>query len=211
MTFSPLNTRTAILAGSGLCAAAFILSDLVNREMSPVAETVSRFVNTGHGWLVTVGLVGLALAGAASAVRVADRPGRVLLWIWAAGIAVSAVFPADPPGNWAAPSVSETVHGLAAWVALGSFTAAAVVLARRWRGLPGTPRALAPVTAGLAASMVLFVVTLVDAMAFRELPALLGVTERAVIAADLVWMCVAAFRVPAAPAAPVPDRVPARA
>lgn len=139
-------------------------------------------------------------------------PGRVLLGVWAAGIAAAAVFPADPPGNWADPSLSETVHSLSTWSALGAFTAAAIVLGRRWRGLPGTPRALAPVTAAVAVAVALFAVTLVDAMAFRELPALLGVTERAVIAADLAWMCVAAFRTPAAVrTGDSPARVPAHA
>ncbi|MET8337177.1 hypothetical protein [Streptosporangium canum] len=57
--------KKTVLAGVGVGVAAFTISDVVNREMSPVSETVSRFVNTGAGWLVPLGLVAIALAAAA--------------------------------------------------------------------------------------------------------------------------------------------------
>ncbi|MFF0306166.1 DUF998 domain-containing protein [Streptosporangium sp. NPDC004379] len=184
--------KPIILGGAGTCALAFALSDVVNREMSPIGETVSRFVNTQHGWLVTVGLFGFAVTAGALAVGVPDRAGKWLLGSWAACLSVAAIFPADPPGNWDHPSISETVHGLAAWTGLAVFTVAVVILTRRWRRNAGTPLPLRPVAVAVVTGMILFVITLVDVMAFRVLPPLIGLTERFVVAADLAWMCLAA-------------------
>ncbi|MEU6858872.1 DUF998 domain-containing protein [Glycomyces sp. NPDC046736] len=181
-----------VLAGSALTAAAFALSDVVNREMSPVAETVSRFVNTGHGWLVTLGLWGFVLAAAALTLAVPDRAGRVLFGVLTAGVLLAAVFPADPPGQWANPSTAEQIHGLAAWIGLICANVAMLLLSRRWRGREGMPGSLGPVAVCAAIAMGLFMVCTFDAMFFRALPSLIGVTERLAIAADLAWMCLAA-------------------
>ena len=186
--------KKMVLAGVGIGVAAFAISDVVNREMSPVGETVSRFVNTGAGWLVPLGLVAVALAGAALTVTVArsgaGRVGTWLLGIWSAGVLVAAIFPADPPGHWDDPSVSETVHGLAAWAAFAAFLVAAVVLTRAW---PRDP-VLTWATVAVVAGMILFVVTLVDVMVSRSLPPVVGLTERLSLAANLAWMVLAAVR-----------------
>ncbi|WP_197093802.1 DUF998 domain-containing protein [Nonomuraea sp. SBT364] len=188
--------KKTVLAGVGVGGVAFALSDLVNTEMSPVEETVSRFVNTGAGWLVTVGLLAMALAGAALTVAAAragaGRAGTWLLGLWSAGVLVAAIFPADPPGQWDDPSVSETVHGLSAWVAFLAFMIAAVLLTR---GLP-RDALLTGVTVAVVAGMILFVVTLVDVMIARSLPPVVGVTERVAMAANLLWMALAAVRLP---------------
>lgn len=188
--------RKTVLAGVVVGAVAFTISDVVNREMSPVEETVSRFVNTGAGWLVPLGLAAIGIAAAVLTAAVArtgtSRAGTWLLGIWSAGVLVAAIFPADPPGRWDNPSASETVHGLAAWAALLSFMVAAVLLTRAW------PRdnLLAGVTVVVVVGMILFVVTLVDVMVARSLPPVVGVTERIVLAADLAWMGLAAVRLP---------------
>ncbi|MEU4404161.1 DUF998 domain-containing protein [Streptosporangium sp. NPDC023963] len=187
--------RLPVLAGLGLCTVAFTVSDVVNREMSPVAETMSRFVNTHAGWLVTVGMYGLALASALFTVTLArTRTSRTASWlfgIWSAGLLLAAIFPADPPGRWDDPSVSETLHGLAACGALLAFLAGAVLLARRWRRDPSVPGALSAVTVAVVLGMILFVLTLVDVMGARALPSVVGVAERVVIAADVAWLAVA--------------------
>ncbi|WP_336210763.1 DUF998 domain-containing protein [Nonomuraea sp. LPB2021202275-12-8] len=188
--------KKMVLTGIAVGAAAFAISDVVNREMSPVGETVSRFVNTGAGWLVPLGLVAIGLAAAALTVAVArtgtSRAGTWLLGIWAAGVLVAAVFPADPPGQWDNPSISETVHGFSAWAAFLAFMIAAVLLTRAW------PRdaLLTGATVVVVAGMMLFVVTLVDVMVARSLPPVVGLTERVAIAADLAWMALAAVRLP---------------
>lgn len=176
---------SVVIGGAALTAAAFTLSDLVNREMDPVAETVSRFVNTGHGWLVTLGLWAFAAAAAATFLAVRDRAARILMGAFAIGILLAAVLPADPPGHWANPSTSEQIHGLAAWIGLICFNIAAVRLSRR----SPTLRAVAIIA---AVCMGLFMVCTFDAMLFRELPNLIGLTERLAIAADLLWLCLAA-------------------
>ncbi|MFD8530233.1 DUF998 domain-containing protein [Streptosporangium canum] len=188
--------KKTVLVGVGVGVAAFTISDVVNREMSPVGETVSRFVNTGAGWLVPLGLVAVALAAAALTVAVArtgaSRAGTWLLGVWSLGLLLAAIFPADPPGQWDDPSVSESVHGFSAWAAFAAFTAAAVVLTRAW------PRnaLLTGATAALVSGMILFVVTLVDVMISRSLPPVVGLTERIAIAACLGWMALAALRLP---------------
>lgn len=189
--------KNTVIAGAALGALAFAISDVVNTEMSVVAETVSRFVNTDAGWLVTVGLLSIAVGSAALTWMVArsgiSRLGTWLLGLWSAGILLAGIFPADPPGQWDNPSVSETVHGLAAWVALLSIVIASVVLTR---ALPRDPLFTAT-TVVVVVGLVLFMVTLVDAMATRSLPAVLGVTERIAIGADLLWMALCALRLPA--------------
>ncbi|MDP9868252.1 MULTISPECIES: DUF998 domain-containing protein [Streptosporangium] len=188
--------KKLVLAGVGVGTAAFVISDVVNREMSPVGETISRFVNTGAGWLVPLGLVAIAVAAAALTVAVArtgtSRAGTWLLGLWSAGLLLAAIFPADPPGQWDNPSVSESVHGFSAWVAFAAFTAAGVVLTRAWpKDAP-----LTGATYVLVSGMILFVVTLVDVMVARSLPPVVGLTERVAIAACLGWMALAAVRLP---------------
>ncbi|MFC4529162.1 DUF998 domain-containing protein [Sphaerisporangium dianthi] len=186
--------KRTVLAGVGAGAAAFVISDVVNSEMSPIAEPISRFVNTGAGWLVPLGMLAMALAATALTVTVArigtSRVGASLLGIWSLGLLLSAVFPADPPGQWDDPSAVDTVHGLSACLGLLAFTAAAVLLTRAW------PRdaLLTGIAVVLVSGMILFVVTLVDVMAVRSLPPLVGLTERIVVAAGLGWMAVAAVR-----------------
>lgn len=171
-----MNKNAFALVGIGVCAVAFAVSDIVNREYSPVAETVSRYVNTGHGWLVPLGLFALALASLVVAAGLRGAP-RVLVGLWAAGIAVAGVFPADPPGRWHDPSVAETVHGYAAWVALLALFAAMVVLRRDARVL----------TAAGGVTLLLFLVSILDAaMGTHSAP--VGLAERAVLVVDLLWL-----------------------
>ncbi|GAA2125741.1 DUF998 domain-containing protein [Glycomyces algeriensis] len=184
-----MRIKTSLILGAAaLTAGAFLLSDLVNREYSPVAETVSRYVNTGHGWLVSVGLYAFTIAAAALALAVRERAARVLFGILAVGVLLAALFPADPPGQWANPSTSEQVHGIAAWIGLVCCNIGALLFSRRRR----EHTALFPVAIAAAVAMALFMVCTFDAMLFRELPNLIGLTERLAIAADLAWMCLAA-------------------
>ncbi|GAA1589975.1 hypothetical protein GCM10009678_85440 [Actinomadura kijaniata] len=190
--------RTRVLRGSAaglaLCALAFTLSDLVNQEYSPLAEAISAFVNASAGWLVTLGLVAFSAGGAALAALVPGGAGRWLLAGFAVCAAVAAVFPADPPGDWADRSRSDGVHGLAAWAGLLTLLAAIMLLTRRWRRDPawrsraGALRACAW-AAGIG--LALFAAALVDRMMITH-SAPLGLAERLAIGADLAWLLVAA-------------------
>ncbi|ROO83217.1 uncharacterized protein DUF998 [Actinocorallia herbida] len=194
-----MMTRPPVPAGAlrttaGACAAtafaAFALSDLAHPGYDPVAEPVSRYVNGAHGWLVTLGIAALSLAVAAVA-ALAGR-GRVPLAWAAAGAAVAAVFPADPPGRWEAPSPSDSVHGAAAWTALILLCAAAHVVTRSLRRSTGVPlRALRACAAASTTGLVLFAVCLADRMALTH-SAPLGLAERLLLAAVLAWLALAA-------------------
>lgn len=183
---------TLIRSVLGVAAAAIVTADIVNPQYSPVAETVSRYVNGTAGWLITVAILGIGLASAGVVAKVRGSA-RWVLAVWAAGILVAGVFPADPPGRWSRPSVSEMVHGTAAWVALAAFPVAAVLLARaagRRRRLLGT---LA--TASAVATAALFVV-LGDVMDGPSLTVagtpVVGLVERVVIAINLIWLAMVA-------------------
>lgn len=191
MTNDKAIVRRATIATLAAFPATFLAHDLISDEHHPVAETVSRYVNTSTGWLTVIGLL-CASAGAALTawqLRPASRGGRigrVLLWVFAATVFVAAIAPADPPGNWSRPSTSEMVHGQAAMVAFFSLPAAAVLLSRDHR----RAGALAWTTVTATAIMM---VTLVDVMTGRVLgfggfPTLLGLTERLTLVSFIAWM-----------------------
>ncbi|MFF3392358.1 DUF998 domain-containing protein [Streptomyces sp. NPDC002669] len=193
-----VSAKTGSLAGFAVAALALTASDVVNKGYDPSVETVSRYVNLPHGWLVTVGLLGIALGSAALAVRTvrAGGGGRGgwLLGFWAVCVLVAAVFPADPPGNWDRPSTSDTVHGAAAWAGFLALTVAIVRLTVTWRREPARAsgvRGLTGLAWASAAAFVLFAAAMVDRAALTH-TAPLGLAERVVIAVDLAWLALAA-------------------
>lgn len=191
-----MTNDKALLRRAGIAAltafpATFLLHDVISDRYHPVAEPVSRYVNTSTGWLTTAGLL-CACAGAALTAWQArpatrsGRSGRLLLWLFAAAVLMAALAPADPPGNWSNPSTSEIVHGQAAMVAFASLPVAAVLLSRSL----GRARALAWTTAATTAIMM---VTLIDVMTVRALsvgnfPTLLGLTERLALLSYVAWL-----------------------
>ncbi|MFF4870188.1 DUF998 domain-containing protein [Streptomyces sp. SID5770] len=207
-------TKTFSLACFAVAVLAFAVSDLVNGGYDPLTETVSRYVNLPHGWLVTVGLLAVAAGSAAVAVRAAGSGrGGWLLHLWAGCVLVAAVFPADPPGNWSRPSLSDGVHGVAAWVGFLALAIAIVRLTTAWRREPAWA-SKAPVPTVLArasaVAFVLFAVAFVDRAALTH-TAPLGLAERIVIALDLAWLALAAASVkPSPPAAGTTVRATAR-
>ncbi|MGW1186708.1 DUF998 domain-containing protein [Streptomyces sp. NPDC002559] len=207
-TTKKISTRTGSLAGFAVAALALTASDVVNQGYDPLAETVSRYVNLPHGWLVTVGLLGIALGSAALAVRTARTVrtggggragggggrGGWLLGFWAVCVLVAAVFPADPPGGWDRPSTSDTVHGVAAWAGFLALAVAIVRLTVLWRREPARAsgaRGLTVLAWASSVAFVLFAVAMVDRAALTH-TAPLGLAERVVIAVDLAWLALAA-------------------
>ncbi|MFC4115179.1 DUF998 domain-containing protein [Nonomuraea zeae] len=183
------------LTGFAIAILSFVMSDVVNRGYDPMDETISRYVNLPYGWLVTIGLLGFAVGTAALASSAADRGwGGGLLWVWAGCALVTAIFPADPPGNWANPSLSESVHGVAAWVGLLALAIAIVGLTRRWRREPAwasKARGLTVLAWASSAAFVLFAVAMADAMAFTH-TAPLGLAERVLLGLNVLWLALAA-------------------
>ncbi len=188
-------SRTFSLTGFAIAILSFVVSDMVNRGYDPVDETISRYVNLPHGWLVTVGLLGFAAGTTALATRTAGSGwGRGLLWLWAGCALVAAIFPADPPGNWSNPSLAESVHGVAAWVGLLALAIAIVGLTLRWRREPAwasKARGLTVLAWASSVAFVLFVVAMADAMAFTH-TAPLGLAERVLLGLYLLWLALAA-------------------
>ncbi|MFV6030265.1 DUF998 domain-containing protein [Streptomyces sp. NPDC056264] len=198
-------TKTISLAGIAVAVLAFAISDAVNRGYDPWAETVSRYVNLPHGWLVTVGLLAVAVGSAAVAVRVAGSGrGGWLLHFWAGCVLVAAVFPADPPGNWSRPSLSDGVHGVAAWAGFLALAIAIVRLTMVWRREPARvsqARGLTVLAWASSVAFVLFVVALLDRTALTH-TAPLGLAERLVIALNLAWLALAAVSAKPQPSTP---------
>ncbi|MFF9567453.1 DUF998 domain-containing protein [Streptomyces sp. NPDC014685] len=193
-----ISTKTSSLAGFAIAALALTVSDVVNEGYDPLAETVSRYVNLPHGWLVTVGLLGFALGSAALAVRTvrAEGGGRSgwLLGFWAGCVLVAAVFPADPPGGWDRPSTADTVHGVAAWAGFLTLAVAIVRLTVTWRREPARVsgvRGLTVLAWASSVAFVLFAAAMVDRAVLTH-TAPLGLAERVVIAVDLAWLALAA-------------------
>ncbi|MEU4427060.1 DUF998 domain-containing protein [Actinoplanes sp. NPDC024001] len=184
-----------------VAAAAIVTADVVNPRYSPVSETVSRYVNGNAGWLITVAILGIGLASAVLAAMVRG-PGRWALAVWAGGLLVAGLFPADPPGRWSRPSVSEMVHGTAAWVALAAFPVAAVLLTRA-AALSHRRGVLIGLTAASVVATAALFVVLGDVMDGPSLTVagtpVVGLVERVVLAVDMVWLGIAAvtLRAPA--------------
>ncbi len=166
----------------------FVIADIASPEYHPLAEPISRYVNTSTGWLTVLGMVCLAVGAGLAVRRVPPelRLGRIALGTFAAAVLIAAAFPADPPGNWSNPSLADTVHGQAAMVAFVAFPIAAVALSRDDRAL----RTLAWAAVGATAIMA---VTLIDVITVRELgvaglPTLLGLTERIALVTYVAWL-----------------------
>ncbi|MGW0779986.1 DUF998 domain-containing protein [Streptomyces sp. NPDC002913] len=197
-------TKTFSLAGFALAVLAFTVSDAVNRGYDPMAETISRYVNLPHGWLVTVGLLAVAAGSAALAVRdTGDRWGGWLLRCWAGCVLVAAVLPADPPGNWSSPSVSDGVHGIAAWAGFLALATAVVRLTVVWRRDPAwasKTRGLTVLAWASSVAFVLFAVAMVDRAALTH-TAPLGLAERILLVLNLAWLALAATSVKSRPSA----------
>lgn len=175
-----------VLAVLGAAALAITLADVLTPEYDPITEPVSRYVNGDSGWLITFAILAISIGAALLLWRrrgAGSRFGRGALALWSAGLLIAAIFPADPPGHWANPSASEMVHGIAAWIAVAAFPIGALLLSRTvvaWFSL---------------ATTVLFVVYMVDVMDGPSIPfGGLGLAERVMIGADLLWMATAAIK-----------------
>ena len=188
------------LAGIVAFAVAVLALHGLQPALSPATQAISFYAHGTHGWLLTAGLLALGLgslalsAGLARGVRgaTAARAGRWCLGVWGVGVVLGGIFPADPPGNWAAPpSVAGWVHGNAALVAFAALPAAAVLLSLafrrdpRWRRVAAISSALA---AAAVASLILFLASLAPAIVSPGPPVLLGLTERVLLVVYLLWL-----------------------
>ncbi|MFJ7158816.1 DUF998 domain-containing protein [Streptomyces sp. NPDC101118] len=187
------------LIGTGALAMAAV--ETLNPRYDLVSETLSRYVHGTAGWLLPAALLAVGAASAVLTVRlgaVARRAPRAALAVWTAGILVAALFPADPPGHWTRPSLSELVHGNAAFLAFAALPTAAVLLRGTLAaGRPALSTALNAFTVASVATTAALAVFLVDVMqggpslGLGGVPTLVGLAERLVLAADLGWIALA--------------------
>lgn len=156
---------------------AVLIGDVASKEYHPLAEPVSRYVNTATGWVTTLGLFCFGVGAALTAWHTRSK----LLAAAAILVVVAAVVPADPPGHWSNPSLSDTIHGVTALAAFAGLTVSALRLGNRRFGQVAV------------AATVVMTVTLVDVMTVRRLgagdvPTFLGLTERVALMAYVAWM-----------------------
>ncbi|MFB7940868.1 DUF998 domain-containing protein [Streptomyces sp. NPDC056049] len=184
------------LVGAGALAMAAV--ELLNPGYDLVSEALSRYVHGTAGVLLPVALLAVGAASAVLAARLRGGAGRVAVALWAAGIMIAGVFPADPPGHHHRPSTSELVHGSAAFLAFAALPAAALLLRRTLAA--ARPRLRTALNALALASLLgtaALAVLLADVMdggpslGLGGAPTLLGLVERFVLAADLAWVAVA--------------------
>ncbi|MFG2898970.1 DUF998 domain-containing protein [Streptomyces zaomyceticus] len=202
--------RSAVLLALAAGWAAMIVTDVLNPRIDPISETVSRYVHGTGGWLITLALLSIGSASAVVARWLRHLPGRPAarraargaLAVWAGGVLVAGLFPADPPGQWGRPSTSDLIHGTAALPAfLALPLAASVSLRGLMTGWPAGRRALLAVTTASALTTVALGVFLVDVMSggpslgLGGAPTLVGLVERLAITADIAWVALAAVAV----------------
>jgi hypothetical protein len=173
-------------------------------DLDPLNEAISYYVHGSQGWLLTFGLLTLGLGSMALTIALASQPGGTnsrggnwCLGIWSVGAIVGAVFSADPPGHWdKPPSISGSIHGLAAMVALTVFPFATLLWSRRFRSdarWAGLSFPLLLLATASAATLVTFLLSLVPVFVRPGPPVLLGLTERILFAVYISWLAVAAI------------------
>ncbi|WP_411070647.1 DUF998 domain-containing protein [Streptomyces sp. cmx-4-25] len=209
------------LIGTG--ALAMVAVEGLNPQYDLVSETLSRYVHGTAGWLLPAALLAVGAASAVLAVRLGAgtrRAGRAALVVWTAGILVAALFPADPPGHWRRPSLSELVHGNAAFLAFAALPTAALLLrgtlvarrpglrtacarpahglrtacARPAHGLRTALNALTTASVTGTAALAVFLADVMDggpSWGLGGAPTLVGLVERLVLAADFGWVALA--------------------
>jgi hypothetical membrane protein len=203
MTATAHTTRPAhLLMGMTLGGAtAFVVSvltlHLVQHQLDPISVTISEYALGPAGWLFPVACAGLGVAALAlSALLQATHPpisrtGVRLLYVWALGMLLVAIFPTDPIDR-AAKTIHLTAHGLihaiAGQIAFTCFGVGALLITRSMRRrFPTTPMMRAMCTcaalsvAGLAFSITVTALGLFD---------LFGLAERVMLPAYTAWLVI---------------------
>ncbi|WP_052359391.1 DUF998 domain-containing protein [Actinoplanes friuliensis] len=194
-----------VLTGLLAAPAAIAALDLANPQWSWVEVPASNFVGGRSGWLLSLAAIGAGLASAAMIGPIGARSGgrravRWLLGVWATGMIIAGMVPADPPERWDDRSAADTVHGIAALTAFLVLPIAATLLTRAWWRDPPWRRwraLLAVTAAATVAGYAAFLVALVDVMGGPELgigpyATLVGLLERTMLWSYVGWLACAA-------------------
>lgn len=133
------------LSGFTLFTVSAVLIQVVRPDLDPLEATLSMYMIGPHGWLLTLGFVGLALGVVSLTLGIRrtlytwapNETGILLLLLLALGVFIVAVFPTDLPG--AKHTAAGRLHNLGAYVVFFSFPFVALSLSRvfgkdrRWR------------------------------------------------------------------------------
>jgi hypothetical protein len=172
-----------------LTAAGLVIAvHLVARGFDPVNRRLSEYVAAEAGYLMTAAFfvlgIGIAVLGVAIGVSGARRSVTVAALLMLSGVAmvIAGLAPTDPDST----SAAEVIHSRAS----GGATLALIAAALLWswsldRGEAADMRAVATVAAVLGATSVLLHETAVS-----------GLGQRALWLTLLVWMLLAAIRLP---------------
>jgi hypothetical protein len=191
------------LIGCAVFSSAAIALHALQPELSPLRDAVSYYVHGPYGWLTTLGLIALGIGSLAISIAVPasareplSRIGTGALAVWSLGALVGGIFPADPIGTWGQPpSLSGSIHGLSAVIAIVAFPIAVVSLTRSlsrdsdWHSVSGILRALAVV---VVLSFLAFTASLLPVLITPGPPFMLGVTERVMLGAYVAWLAAVA-------------------
>lgn len=165
-------------------------------DLDPIQRPTSEYSVGRYGWVMTVAFLTLSLATATMllglrrdvAPDARSRSGMVLLAIWAVGVLVAAVFPADLDG--APQTIAGTIHNINGPITFLSLVIGANLFSRR---LKNDTRwsSISKLLSVLAALMAVeFVVN--GAAAAREIAG--GLAQRILLATLVIWYLLIAWR-----------------
>lgn len=177
----------------GLVAALHV----VRPEYDPTSRFISEYALGAYGYLMTIAF--FALGGGTLFLVVGlsqgpseggrSRTGLVLLALFGIGVLVAGTFPTDPKGG--PYTLSGELHAVSAIVGLSSLVLSALVWAFRWRKDAQWHAFARP-------ALVLALLMLVSLVGFFASPShLQGMTERVLVAMDIIWLCFTALKVQA--------------
>jgi len=196
---------SGVLTGLFAAPAAVAALDLANPQWSWIELPASTFVDGRSGWLLSLAAISAGLATAAMIRPMAantrgSRAGVGLLGVWATGMVIGGLVPADPPGRWDDQTTANTVHGVAALTAFLALPIAAVLLTGAWWRDPRRRRfrgRLLVTAAAAVATYAAFMVAMVDLMGGPDLavgphPTIAGLLERVMLWSYVGWLATAA-------------------
>lgn len=193
------DSRRLALACNGVFLSCLLALHLLESDVDPVVASISYYVLTAHGWLMTIGFLALAV-GSALVSRIASISGEVgtarALGVCAVAVLVLTAFPGDPWYPWERwPTPVGAIHAAAAcapilllpFVALNS-------LRLHWRRDGRGQIALSAIVY-LAASIVVGAY-IAGQLATGNTPGIAGLGERIVVITGVLWLSAVGERGP---------------
>lgn len=201
----PQAAARLALASAALALACLAILHFVQPELDPARRMISEYAIGPHGWLMTVCFAAYALASAGLALAVVGTKSGARTWaVWlgvvflvaaAAGPALAAVFPTDPPTT--APEAmtqSGRLHGLSFMIGVPGDLLAMVFLApfllRHAPSRGGSMLISLTVVAWISVIVLGSAMVAIIGHGWRD-PGMVGVANRVFIVAYGLWVALA--------------------